>query len=138
MEGVVFLPSVLQGLVLDTEMQFYLGSVGTGAPVHYHGHAVNSMAYGEKVRGAHLCADSPNFSLVQRWVLFPPEDSFYSTKPSLRFLREEVDRVGGALQCHQRSGDVIYVPSLWGHGTLNTKESIGVAHEFSIEEFCME
>jgi hypothetical protein len=83
-------------------------------------------------------ADSPPPSL-QRWVLFPPEDSFYSTKPSLRFLREESQRVeDGALQCHQRSGDVMYVPSLWGHGTLNTKESIGVAHEFSIEDFCME
>ena len=31
------------------EIQFYLGSAGTGAPVHFHGHAINSLAYGEKV-----------------------------------------------------------------------------------------
>lgn len=31
------------------EIQFYLGSAGTGAPAHFHGHAVNSLAYGEKV-----------------------------------------------------------------------------------------
>ena len=31
------------------EIQFYLGDVGTGAPIHYHGHAINSLAYGEKV-----------------------------------------------------------------------------------------
>jgi hypothetical protein len=31
------------------ELQFYFGSAGTGAPVHYHGHAINTLAYGEKV-----------------------------------------------------------------------------------------
>lgn len=31
------------------EIQFYLGSAGTGAPAHFHGHAINSLAYGEKV-----------------------------------------------------------------------------------------
>jgi len=48
-ETAVGLPSVLNGLVKDVEMQFYLGGAGTGAPVHYHGHAVNSLAHGEKV-----------------------------------------------------------------------------------------
>lgn len=137
MQRSIFLPSVLRGLVTDTEMQFYLGGVGTGAPVHFHGHAVNSMAYGEKVScPSHLCL--PSFlTNRQRWILFPPELAFYSTKPSLSFFREDA-RVEGSLQCHQRSGDVMFVPSLWGHGTLNTRESIGVAHEFSVEDFCME
>jgi hypothetical protein len=31
------------------EIQFYLGSANTGAPVHFHGPAINSLAYGEKV-----------------------------------------------------------------------------------------
>jgi hypothetical protein len=31
------------------EIQFYLGAAGTGAPVHFHGHAINTLAYGEKV-----------------------------------------------------------------------------------------
>lgn len=31
------------------QLQFYLGAAGTGAPVHYHGPAINTLAYGEKV-----------------------------------------------------------------------------------------
>lgn len=31
------------------EIQFYLGAAGTGSPVHFHGHALNTLAYGEKV-----------------------------------------------------------------------------------------
>ena len=42
------------------------------------------------------------------------------------------------MQCTQQSGDIMYVPTLWGHTTMNTKQSIGVAHEFSVEGFCME
>ncbi len=49
MERSVGVPTILQGIISDTEMQFYLGGKGTGAPVHYHGHAVNSLAFGEKV-----------------------------------------------------------------------------------------
>jgi hypothetical protein len=31
------------------ELQFYLGAAGSGAPVHYHGHAINTLVYGKKV-----------------------------------------------------------------------------------------
>jgi hypothetical protein len=31
------------------ELQLYLGPTGSGAPVHFHTHAVNTLAYGEKV-----------------------------------------------------------------------------------------
>jgi hypothetical protein len=31
------------------EIQFYLGAAGTGSPIHFHGHAINTLAYGEKV-----------------------------------------------------------------------------------------
>ena len=44
----------------------------------------------------------------------------------------------GSFHCTQHAGDVIYVPPLWGHATLNVKQSIGVAHEFSVESFCFE
>ena len=36
------------------ELQFYLGPAGTGAPVHFHGHAINTLAYGEKVSNCFL------------------------------------------------------------------------------------
>ena len=35
-----------------TSFQWYLGPTGSGAPVHYHGHAFNYVAYGAK----HWCA----------------------------------------------------------------------------------
>lgn len=42
-------PNFLGALAKDVELQFYLGVAGTGAPPHFHGHAVNSLAFGEKV-----------------------------------------------------------------------------------------
>jgi oxalate decarboxylase/phosphoglucose isomerase-like protein (cupin superfamily) len=51
-------------------------------------------------------------------------------------LRNRLSR--DLLQCTQYSGDVMFVPSLWGHATLNVRQSVGVAHEFSVEPFCME
>jgi ribosomal protein L16 Arg81 hydroxylase len=42
------------------------------------------------------------------------------------------------MECTQHSGDIMYVPPLYAHSTLNTMQSIGVAHEFSVEPFCME
>lgn len=103
------------------EIQFYLGSAGSGAPMHFHGHAVNTLAFGEK-----------------RWFIYPPGDAFYSTQPALDFVQTSSPAVSAAWQCTQHSGDIMFVPTQWSHATLNVKQSIGVAHEFSIEPFCME
>lgn len=43
------------GPAYSAQLQFYLGAAGTGAPIHYHGPAINSLAYGEKV-GLHILA----------------------------------------------------------------------------------
>jgi hypothetical protein len=102
------------------EIQFYLGPAGSGAPVHFHGHALNSLSYGQK-----------------KWFLFPPSDAFYSTQIALTFAMNDT-RAENSITCTQSAGDIMFVPALWGHGTLNLKQSIGVAHEFSIESFCME
>lgn len=40
----------------DVALQFYLGPAGSGAPVHFHGHAANTLAYGEKVCDCFLSA----------------------------------------------------------------------------------
>lgn len=80
---------------------------------------------------------------LQLWLLYPPTEAFYSTKPA-RKLFEEVLRsaqqpqTAPSILVVQRAGDVMYVPALWGHATLNVAQSIGVAHEFSVEAFCME
>ncbi|KAJ1405088.1 hypothetical protein B484DRAFT_483427 [Ochromonadaceae sp. CCMP2298] len=112
------------GVSWSFEIQFYLGPAGSGAPAHFHGHAINSLAFGEK-----------------QWILYPPAEAFYSTTPALAFFPAEANATGGtgnALRCTQQAGDVLYVPALWGHATLNSLQSIGVAHEFSVEPFCME
>ena len=36
------------------------------------------------------------------------------------------------LVCEQRAGDVLFVPHLWGHGTINRGETVGVATPFSL------
>lgn len=104
----------------DVELQFYLGPAGSGAPMHVHGNALNTLAYGMK-----------------HWFLYPPSDAFYSTQTSVSFAAYD-KRAEEALSCTQFGGDVMLVPSLWGHSTLNLKQSIGVAHEFSVESFCMQ
>jgi hypothetical protein len=124
----------------NVALQFYLGPMGSGAPVHYHGHAANTLAYGMKVRYIHFhqVLECDLFWLcVQKWFLFPPNKAFYSKTPALEFLLHD-NRTSSALTCTQRGGDIFYVPTLWGHATLNLMQSIGVAHEFSIEPFCME
>ena len=36
------------------------------------------------------------------------------------------------LECMQNAGDVLYIPSGWGHATINIDESIGFAVEFEL------
>jgi hypothetical protein len=53
------LDSIFRGVFTDNsyningaysyELQFYWGGPGTGAPVHFHGPAINMLAHGEKV-----------------------------------------------------------------------------------------
>lgn len=53
-------------------------------------------------------------------------------------IREILNLLKDSLTCTQRAGDIMFVPTLWSHSTLNIRQSIGVAHEFSVESFCME
>lgn len=71
--------------------------------------------------------------------MFPPVEAFYSTTPAHDLFRTlPTTATFQPIRVTQRAGDVLYVPALWGHATLNTAQSIGVAHEFSVESFCME
>jgi hypothetical protein len=92
--------------------------------------------------------------------MYPPNEGFYTTITALDFFtmletynhEESVDKLtshhtvnnqlpdlrAGSMQCTQYAGDIMFVPTMWAHGTLNTKQTIGVAHEFSVESFCME
>jgi hypothetical protein len=103
-----------------TNVQFYMGARGSGAPYHTHKQAYNALVYG-----------------VKRWAVQPPQDAMYSTQhPQAVFAeldaQDESARLGRAsvLECTQEAGDVVFVPDGWGHATLNLAESIGWAQEF--------
>lgn len=70
------------------------------APMHFHGHAVNSLAYGEK-----------------RWFLLPPSRARFSRTLALHYAHGQLDRGGGErgepMQCTQKTGDLLFVPTLW-------------------------
>eukprot|EP00750_Incisomonas_marina_P008421 INCI15468.1.p1 GENE.INCI15468.1~~INCI15468.1.p1 ORF type:complete len:859 (-),score=137.95 INCI15468.1:123-2699(-) len=125
-QGLEFLRN-LSGIQYVTEGQFFVGEAATGAPVHWHNSAVNFLWYGRK-----------------RWVLFDPEEAFYSVKSSLHFFNEDLpDIVNGEgkvfraadfklhpLEFVQEAGDIVLLPDYWGHGTLNLETSVGIAFEF--------
>jgi len=101
------------------DLQLFLGPAGSGAPFHWHPPAVNFLAFGEK-----------------RWYLIPPlgKGATYSNVPIREWLNDPynrplVDDPTAVLQCTQHPGDIVFVPDQWVHATLNTKPSIGVAHE---------
>ena len=96
----------------------YVGANGSGNPCHYHQQTWNALVAGRKL-----------------WTLHPPNATFYSELHPRRWLGKaarHADASGGALQCEQRPGDVLFVPKLWGHCTLNLGETVGVATPFSL------
>ena len=120
-----FLAQGLEGICTFTDEgigQFYFGPAGSGAPLHYHYQAWNALVYGKKA-----------------WVLVPPHQASFSNVPAKEMVRrlaaEDVaagKTMGGKLRCVQRAGDVVVVPTGWGHLTYNLATSIGVAKEFAI------
>ena len=98
--------------------ELFLGPPGSGAPMHYHGDALNFLAWGRK-----------------EWFLQPPAAAEYSTAAAVDFVAHELPglrREGRApLQCSQAAGDALYVPRGWGHAVLNLNTSVGWVVEFS-------
>jgi oxalate decarboxylase/phosphoglucose isomerase-like protein (cupin superfamily) len=104
-------------MIIPQSFQFYLGPAESGSPMHIHQAAWNAQLFGRK-----------------RWFLMPPSAAYYTTIPAREWLvdfypRDSVDY--GMLECTQESGDVVFVPPMWGHATLNLAESIGIASEFT-------
>ena len=78
---------------------------------------------------------------AKRWILFPPQDAFFTVQPVLQWLtgfteeRTHSDKglyytPGDVQECVQLPGDVVFVPELWGHAVVNLRPSIAVAYEF--------
>ena len=115
------LPRTLAGHAIERDAQgpqFYLGPRGSGAPVHFHFHAINVLVAGSK-----------------HWFILPPADAVYSKDHIADWVAHELPKVRArgavVLECEQRAGDLLYVPAFWAHGVLNEEQSIGYAVEFS-------
>lgn len=100
-------------------VQWALGSAGSGAPMHFHNTAWNACVYGAK-----------------RWIAYPPafnvmsNDQIRVWDQSVRPLDEiPYGRNPKAFECIQRQGDVAIIPELWGHGVLNLQDTVAVAIE---------
>lgn len=112
--GLWDLSFVNSSVLAQHSFQFYLGGPKTGAPNHYHSHAINVLLYGAK-----------------RWFLTPPRNADYSSLAPVEFLEQEVPhRQHSMVQCVQRTGEIMYVPADWGHAIVNVRPSIGFAGEF--------
>ena len=97
-----------------TQAQFFVGSRYSGAPAHYHSHAMNFLVRGKK-----------------RWLLWPPASALYSRVPAVSWLDRKDAK---AYQCVQPENASLYVPAGWGHAVLNLEDhTVGVALEFHVE-----
>ena len=95
---------------------WFLGPAFSGAPNHYHGHALNILVHGAK-----------------RWFLTPPPHARYDLKSGWEWYAQDYMRVKQEYkiyECMQYEAEVIYVPHSWGHVVLNTRTSVGYAGEF--------
>eukprot|EP01052_Picozoa_sp_SAG31_P014222 SAG31_NODE_875_length_11316_cov_8.924044_11_plen_673_part_00 len=95
---------------------FFVGPSLSGVNFHQHTAAWNALLYGQK-----------------RWFLFPPYSIYGPTSlPMGEWYRKyyaELRENSVVLECVQEAGELLFVPTNWYHGTLNTKPSVGIAVE---------
>lgn len=112
-------------VTLPPVVQFYMGSILSGAPFHSHGPAINALIYGKK-----------------EWTLLSPGRDIYSRISPLQW---ESDYYNGMLfemnnsylsftlssgcRVIQNAGELFYVPKHWTHQVINLAESVGFAIE---------
>lgn len=98
--------------------QLFAGGNGSGAALHFHNFAYNVLFFG-----------------VKHWLITPPRFAGISGAPSSLWRDEHAPRdlpagAGMPLRCTQGPGDMVIMPSHWGHATINEAFSIGVGDLF--------
>jgi hypothetical protein len=118
--------------------QFSLGYTGAGASFHFHAAAFNGLAFGLKrwfiVRSGFAWREGVNGNQpIADWLLGQGKGVGTGSKggPSYPALAKS----GALAECVQRPGDVVYVPALAAHGTVNLKTSVNMAQEFCAFDF---
>ena len=116
---------------IQPDLQFYLGPAGSGSPHHWHGPAVNALAWGTKhwyvlesfrafKVGFWNCSLTTSLYLLDLRLLFHPNSTEYGTIPALDYFRESLDDLREShntamYECTQGPGDLLFVPMYWGH-----------------------
>eukprot|EP00041_Stephanoeca_diplocostata_P007967 m.114060 g.114060 ORF g.114060 m.114060 type:complete len:833 (-) comp17116_c0_seq3:4358-6856(-) len=96
--------------------QMNIGAPYSGTSVHFHYPAISGLVHGRK-----------------RWRLFPPRYAFYSNAHFFDDFADVKEGVlGPSLECTQQEGDVLYVPSLWGHGVLYEEVSVSISFLYGL------
>ena len=109
--------SPTRSLLRTSTIQFYLGGINAGAQPHWHDAAWNWLVRGRK-----------------RWLLWTPETATYAQRhPTLAVKAATQGGRGAPLACVQEAGDVMLVPSWWGHATINLAPSVGFATELDFD-----
>ena len=106
-----------------------VGGVGAGAPMHHHDPAWNVLLFGRK-----------RWFMVERKPLEmnPTQRPAAST---LHWIHNDTSALGyRALQRRgdirsfvQHPGDLVYIPRVYGHSTINLEASVAVATQFKRE-----
>ena len=98
-------------------LSFGIAPAGSGVQWHVHG-----AAFGEALHGR------------KRWLLYPPEakPAFEPYNTTAQWLAHEGDKLPRALKeapldCTVGPGELIYVPNMWWHATLNVDDCVFVS-----------
>jgi ankyrin repeat protein len=114
--------NIFTSLDLFQTAQWYFGSQNSGAPMHFHGNALNVLLRGTKL-----------------WAMLPPKSATYSRQHPSTFMstfeasratRGKLKKNSEAVWCEQPSGSFLFVPAAWSHAVLNLDKVVaGVAIE---------
>ena len=93
----------------------YIGTALGGFNMAFGKQAWDLLVYGQK-----------------RWFLLPPADAYFATEQPWMWWKNvyRAREEGGALECVQRSGDLLFIPELWSRASIHLRESVGILQEF--------
>ena len=94
-----------------------MGGIGSGAQPHWHGLAWNWLVHGRK-----------------EWLLWPPQEATYALRHVLLSADAAANATVPPLRCTQLAGEVLIVPQLWGHATVNSEPALGFATEMDFDK----
>ena len=96
-----------------TKKYLYLGTALSGFNMAFGKASWDLLVYGQK-----------------RWFLYPPVRAYFTTEPAWVWWRGMYKNEGGALECIQKSNDLLFVPEVWSKSSLHLRESVGLFQEF--------